>query len=514
MLQIVDDGVTGPSFPLSAGQAIIGFAINRPGTHAISVIYIADSSFAASTSNTVTVTVGKATTGFSNITASPDPVPLFGTLTISGHMNPLLAIPAPFGTVTLQIDGQAPINNSLDLTGGFVFVIPNIDIEPPDGSHTFKIIYSGDANFSAVTSNVMTLDLTKAPSSISLDANPATAVFGQTVVLRASITAQGVLAGSTQFMEGSSVLLSVLGTASDHTASTPISSLAVGAHSIKAVYAGDTLHTGSTSQNVTVTVNKAASAVQLASSLNPSQPGQLVTLTATVNVQSPGGGTATGSVQFLDGGAALGTAALSGGVTSFSTSSLASGTHNITAVYSGDGNVNASTSTAALQTVASPGKASTAVVATVSSNTSVFGQTVSVSAAVSGSASSNAQPTGSAQLLDGAAVAATATVSGGNAQFTVGTLTAGAHSLTVLYAGDGNFNGSSSAAVSVMVSKVSSVLQLTSAVNPSTQGQAVAFTAAAPRVLRLRDRCNFSMAQRRWDPRRLTAAQPFSALRR
>jgi len=72
----------------------------------------------------------------------------------------------------------------------------------------------------------------------------------------------------------------------------------------------------------------------LASSLNPSNPGDSVTFNATVTGSSP-----TGKVDFLDAGSSIaGCAAvlLSGGTAQCATSTLGAGTHSIVAKYSGD----------------------------------------------------------------------------------------------------------------------------------------------------------------------------------
>jgi len=77
--------------------------------------------------------------------------------------------------------------------------------------------------------------------------------------------------------------------------------------------------------------------VALASSLNPSTSGQLVTFTATVSGSS---GTPAGSVNFRDGGVSISgcaAQALSAGVATCATSVLSAATHPITAAYSGDG---------------------------------------------------------------------------------------------------------------------------------------------------------------------------------
>jgi hypothetical protein len=97
-----------------------------------------------------------------------------------------------------------------------------------------------------------------------------------------------------------------------------------------------------------LTVSPQATTTALVSAPNPSTIGQSVTFTATVSASV---GTPTGTVTFTDGVTTLGTGVLTSGVANFSTSSLALGTHNITAVYSGDTNFAASTSSSLSQSV-------------------------------------------------------------------------------------------------------------------------------------------------------------------
>jgi hypothetical protein len=123
-------------------------------------------------------------------------------------------------------------------------------------------------------------------------------------------------------------------------ASLSLTSLSVGAHNISARYSGDTNYAADTSAGVVVTVNQAASATAITSSVNPSFAGQSVTLTASVTSSGP---TPTGNVVFTSGSTTLGTVALSGGTAAFTTSSFdTGGTQMITAAYSGDANTLAS----------------------------------------------------------------------------------------------------------------------------------------------------------------------------
>ena len=134
-------------------------------------------------------------------------------------------------------------------------------------------------------------------------------------------------------------------------ASLSVSSLAVGSHSITAVYNGDSNFNASTSTAVTQVVNRASTSTALTASPNPSNFGQTVTLRATVSAVSPGGGTPTGSVVFKDGSTTLATVSLSSGIATLSTTGLARGSHTITAAYQQSSSYAASTSTAVTQTV-------------------------------------------------------------------------------------------------------------------------------------------------------------------
>ena len=88
----------------------------------------------------------------------------------------------------------------------------------------------------------------------------------------------------------------------------------------------------------------------MTSSLNPSDYGQFITLTATV---TSGSGTPAGTVVFRDGAIVIGTATLDlSGHASMAASVLTTGSHSITAFYSGDSVFNPSTSVALMERIA------------------------------------------------------------------------------------------------------------------------------------------------------------------
>jgi hypothetical protein len=159
--------------------------------------------------------------------------------------------------------------------------------------------------------------------------------------------------GSFTFADGESTLGTVRASTAGETEFL-VSHLSVGTHDIVANYSGDLEFSPVSSSVLSVTVEKAATAINLRSTPNPLVSGSKVALDATVSVAPPGAGTPTGSVTFYDNGVSLGTSTLdSSGHASLEAASLAAGVHSFTASYSGDesfgGSGSASSSTLAPQ---------------------------------------------------------------------------------------------------------------------------------------------------------------------
>ncbi len=139
------------------------------------------------------------------------------------------------------------------------------------------------------------------------------------------------------------------------------------------------------------------------SSLNPSLFGQAVTFTATVVGTAPGSNVAQGTVIFgIDGLASI-PITLVNGMAQFTTSALGAGTHTIVAWYSGftqgSYTLNPSQSGPLTQTVTPSGSqtATTTTLNVAPASPSVFGQSVSLTATVTGFSPGNA-----VLFLDGA----------------------------------------------------------------------------------------------------------------
>jgi uncharacterized repeat protein (TIGR01451 family) len=241
---------------------------------------------------------------------------------------------APAFTSSVSVNGNGPYGS-----GSFVPSAP--------GTYRFVASYSGDVNNKA-TATVCSdpkesVTITQGTTSMTLTTSKSPTVFGENVTFTATVSpnapATTTATGTVQFL-ADNVAAGGPVTLSGGIAQFTTNSIAVGSHTIKANYQGDSNYTGSNNTTAQV-VNQDATTTNVTSSKNPSTAGQSVTFTATVAANSPGSGTPTGTVQFvIDGANAGGTVALSSGTAQFSTSSLTSAgsPHSVTAQYSGDSN--------------------------------------------------------------------------------------------------------------------------------------------------------------------------------
>ena len=233
---------------------------------------------------------------------------------------------------------------------------------------------------------------------------------------------------------------------------------------------------GGTGNDVVLTAQSAliGTTTSVVTSVSPSVYGQAVTFTATVT-QASGSTIPSGTVTFTNGATTLGSATLdSSGKASISLSSLAvGGPYTITASYVASGSFTASSGTTN-QTV---NKATTTSTVSATPNPSVYGQSVTFTATVSTVAPGVGNPSGTFSFFDGSTNLGSGTITAGVATLTTSSLSTGAHAITVQYSGDGNFNGSTSSAITQTVDKASTSTLLTSGLNPSTFGQSVTFTA-------------------------------------
>ena len=431
-VQFFDGGNSLGTVPVSGGTALFVTGSLSVGSHSITAAYSGDSTYAASTSSALALTVNPISTTTA-LTSSPNPSTPGQVVTFTATVSPA----ASTGSVQFfdgaSFLGTVPLNS-----GTALFLTASLSV----GSHNITAAYSGDSTHAASTSAVLTqtvnASLISTTTAVTSSANPSTS--GQSVTFTAT-GSPAAATGTVQFFDGASSLGTA--TLSGGTASLSTSALSVGGHSITAAYNGDSTYAASTSSVLTQTVNGVlvGTTTALTSTPNPSTYGQSVAFTAVV---SSLGGTPTGTVTFLDGATTLGSSALdAGGHATLSVSSLSVGTHTVTAQYNGDGTFSGSTSSGLSQAV---NTADTTITLTSNHNPSNNSQPVTFTAAVSASTA-----TGTVQFFDGATLLGSAPLSGGVASLTTSTLGGGTHSVTASYGGDGNYNGSTSAVLTQTV---------------------------------------------------------------
>ena len=462
------------------------------GSHPITAVYNGDTNFAASpASNTVTQTVNKAATTVTvALTTGPNPSVFGQAVTFTATV--AVTSPGagtPTGSVAFKDGGTNIATCATQAVTGTTATCTVSSLAV--ATHSITATYIGDTNFSpSPASAAISQVVNKADTAVTLGSNANPSVFGQPVTFTATVAVTapgaGTPTGNVTFRDNGTNISgcasqAVSGTTTI-TATCTLSSLSVGTHPITATYNGDaSFNASSTSNTVSQVVNKGDVTVSLGATPNPSTFGQSVTFTATLAVTAPAVGTPTGNVTFRDNGtniAGCTAQTVSGALTATCTlSTLAVGTHPVTATYNGDGNFNASSSSNTVNQVVNKANTTTSVVS--DSAPSTFGQTVTFTATIATSPAGGSA-TGTVAFNDGAtaiAGCAAQTVTSNTATCAISTLTAGTHSITAIYSGDGSFNTSTSTAISQVVTKANSAVSLASDTNPANPAQTITFTA-------------------------------------
>jgi Pro-kumamolisin, activation domain/Bacterial Ig-like domain (group 3) len=272
------------SFPLNAGLVNGQITQLLPGgNYNVIAHYSGDGIFGSSDSTPVAVNVSAETT---SLTASAQ------TFDASGHLVNLAGGSTTYGNpIYLKADVQGLSNQgtatgTIDFTDGPASSLATAAINSQGdastaqglfavsaGSHSVVAKYLGDASFSAASSAAIPFTVTKAPTTVGIQANPASVNVGGSVSLTATVsTSSGGNApgGTVTFFSASTQLGSPVAVTSQTPGSGSIQSGAfspasaafvlssatppAGKSSITATYNADTNYAGSTSAAVTVNV--------------------------------------------------------------------------------------------------------------------------------------------------------------------------------------------------------------------------------------------------------------------
>ena len=317
-------------------------------------------------------------------------------------------------------------------------------------------------------------------TSVTSSQNPST--FGQPVTFTANVTAQsGTPTGSVQFQIDNVNFGSPVTLTNGSANSTAIATLSVGNHTVTAIYSGDTsfvTSTGTLCGGQTVKPVLKSTSTAVSSSPNPSAFNQSVTFTANV---TGSGGTPMGKVQFAIDGNNFGSpvSLINGSASSAAITSLSVGNHTVTAAYSGDGNYATSNGSLAGGQTVKPVLKSTSTVVGSSLNPSVYGQSVTFTAIITGA---GVTPTGTVQFkVDGSNFGSPVNpIKGSASSPSTTSLSVGNHIVTAVYSGDSNYatsTGNLTGGQTVNPAIKSTATSVSSSKNPSDYKQSVTFTA-------------------------------------
>lgn len=243
------------------GQVSVAVSSLSTGTHALTATYAGSGAFQASSGNlSYTVAKGNTTT---TVVSNTNPSVVGQSVTFTATVNAVSpASGARTGTVQFR-------DNGVDIGGPVVLSANQATLTTSftsTGAHSITGVYAGDGNFAGSTSPTLVQTVNKADTTTSVGADINPSAFDQSVTFTAIVTTQapgtGTAAGSVQFKAGG-VNIGPLVPLVSGAASLSTSTLAVGPHSITAVYGGDSGFNQSTSAALSQTVNKAAATLAL-----------------------------------------------------------------------------------------------------------------------------------------------------------------------------------------------------------------------------------------------------------
>jgi hypothetical protein len=358
----------------------------------------------------------------------------------------------PGGTVTF-FNGTTQIGATQTVTGsGNTGTASVPDSFATPGSYPIKAVYTSSSNTAGGTATLTQLVGNTTGITLTSSINPS--LVGQSTSLTATVTSLGTFGAATgtiQFFDGTTSLGTI--NVSAGVATLPVSFSTAGTHTLKAIYTSSNPDlTNATSDPYDQQVLNLAS-LSLASSVNPSLPGQSTTLTATLTTLTA---SPSGTIKFYDGTTLIGTVTLP--ADSISVSFTTTGNHILTAVYSGD------TTT---ETITSPPLTQVVLYATTATLTSSVNP-VDVNANTTLTAtvhSSSGTPTGTVTFKSNGIAIGTGTLSGGVATLVTHFAAPGTYTLVAVYAGDGSNQGATTNTVLETVLNVVNIA-LSSSVNP------------------------------------------------
>ena len=470
------------------GNALLPLTLNSlfltSTNYSFDAAYSGDGTYAPLTSLPLAFTLVPSCTNLTITTPSTTPlpgatIPVTVTVGVSTSCGPPAGSLPPTGNIALNIDGGSNSTAQLTTTNGVTSAAFSV-VAPSGGTtsaHELNAAYSGDANY-AQSSASLPITITPATTSLTIDPLPTGLVAGGsmpvTAVLSTTNAGSVVPTGTVTFsidnvQAGTSTLVS--GT----TASTTLTGLVAGSHSLVAKYGGDGNFVGATSLPVSFSVSKNSTTLTVTPPSTAPNAGTSFQVTANIGTTSTGSVVPTGTVAFyLDSNAPV-SVNVSGTTATATLTASSAGNHTLYAVYSGDNNFGGSTSSTVSFTA---GKSSTTLIVNPSTNSPLGGSLMLVTATLNATYAGSIIPTGQVTfMMDGVTQATVTLVAGSTASTTITVPATGTHTLQASYSGDSNYSYVLSPQVQFTVAKTSTTMVVIPATTTPALGATLLVTA-------------------------------------
>lgn len=230
------DGATslGSAGVNASGAASLSASFSTAGVHALKAQYSGDAFFGSSTSPEFDENIILNPTTAS-LHAAPNPSIAFSNITFTATVNSGTSSIPPSGTVAFSANGvqlgSAPLQ-----AGTATYATSGLGA----GTYLITAVYAGATEFEASTSSPLTEVVNPRPSSTAIAGSGSPSVLGTSVTFTATVSSAGPSpSGTVQFYDSGTAIGPAVPLSSTAVATYSTTTLALGEHSIAALYSGD-----------------------------------------------------------------------------------------------------------------------------------------------------------------------------------------------------------------------------------------------------------------------------------
>ena len=223
------------------GSVTFSYSALQPGSHTVTAVYPGDTNYVASTSNALAVVVSQATPSIA-LTPSPASPATYGqAVTLSAAVTPPSSVTGQIPTGSVQFfDGATSLGTvAVNGSGGATLTLSGSALLAA-GSHSITATYSGDSNFTTVTSTTLPFVITKATSVLSATSSLNPSIYGDSVTFAIQVsTSAGVIPTGTVLVKDGQTTLGTATLNGTGAGTVTVPLLSAGTHTISFTYSGD-----------------------------------------------------------------------------------------------------------------------------------------------------------------------------------------------------------------------------------------------------------------------------------